>query len=323
MSPSPRVSVVCATHGRAALLPRFIGALADQTLPPDEFEVVVVDDASPDDTAVELERLAAGAPFRLRILRHPVNRGAAAGRNTGWRAAGADVVAFTDDDCTPTPGWLEAGLRAVSSAPDVFAVGRTEPDPGELAWLARPFSRSLEVLEPRFFETCNAFYRVADLAAVGGLDEGFRTGEDTDLGLRVIEQAGRRPVWAPDALVHHRVRPPSFRDHWREARRWADLALVVKRHPAHRRDLVHAGAFWKRTHPPTVAALVGIAAAAGTRSPLPLALGGWWLWHRLVVEPACPGRRRRIVALPGTFAVDATEVATMVQGSLRHRTVLL
>ena len=318
----PRVSVVCSTHGRAALLPRLVAALTDQSLPAGSFELVVVDDASPDDTAAVLERLAAEAPFAVRILRHPRNRGAAAGRNTGWRAAAAPVVAFTDDDCTPTTGWLAAGLSALEAAPGAFVVGRTEPDPAERHLLDRPFSRSLLVTGARFHETCNVFYRREDLEAAGGFDEGFGTGEDTDLGLRMIE-SGRVARWEPEALVHHRVRPPSFRAHWREARRWADLPLVLKRHPGQRATLLHRRLFWKRTHPPTLVALVGLAAAAATRSPRPLVLVGWWVWHRLAVEPPCPGPRRRMAALPGTFVVDATEVATMVEGSVRHRAVLL
>lgn len=322
MSPAPQVSVVCSTHGRADLLPRLIRSLEAQTLPLEDFEVVIVDDASPDDSAAVLDELAARSELRLRVLRHRTNRGAAAGRNTAWRAAGASRIAFTDDDCTPAPGWLAAGVSALDSGRDVFVVGPTEPDPNELHLLRRPFSRSLEVVEPRFFETCNVFYRRDDLEALGGLDERFRTGEDTDLGLRMLA-AGRRVVWEPAAKVRHRVRPPSFTAHRREARRWADLALVLKRHPGQRRDLVHGSVFWKRTHPPTLLAMIGVAAAGAARSPQPLALVGWWLWHRMVVEPPCPGPRRRVLALPGTFVIDVTEVVTMVEGSVRHRTVLL
>ena len=318
--PEPAVSVAVSTHGRAELLPNLLRGLAQQSLDPDTFEVVVVDDGSPDGTAACLESLAGDMPFCLRILRHGRNRGAAAGRNTAWRAARAPVVAFTDDDCVPAPRWLEEGLAAIE--PGHFVVGRTAPDPAELHLLDRPFSRSLTVDGPRFFETCNVFYHRADLEASGGLDESFSTGEDTDLGLRMVE-SGRVPRWAPDALVHHRVRPGDLRAHLREARRWVDLPLVLRRHPGRRRELVHRRLFWKRTHPPTVVALAGLGLAVTTRSWRPALLGAWWLRHRLLVEPACSGRGRRVLALPGTFAVDATEVSTMVRGSIRHRRLLL
>lgn len=318
-----RVSVVCSTYGREALLPRLVGALVAQTMPPDRFELVVVDDGSPDATPAVLGRLAAEAPFAMRVIRHERNLGAAGGRNTGWRAAKAPVIAFTDDDCVPTPDWLEAGTDAVERCgAGIFAVGRTEPDPAEADRLRFPFSRSLSVEEPRFFETCNVFYRRADLEATGGFDERFGTGEDTDLALRLIDD-GHVPRWIPDALVYHQVRPSSFRASLREARRWADIPLVVKRHPRRRAELVHWRLFWKPTHPPTVLALVGITVAGRRRSPRPLVLCLWWIWHRLAVDPACAGPRRRVLALPGTFAIDLTEVATMVRGSARHRTLLL
>lgn len=320
--PETLVTVAVSTHGRAALLPRLLRALAGQTLDPRSFEVVIVDDGSPDDTSTVLDRLAATLPFELRVIRHLRNLGAAAGRNTAWRAARAPVIAFTDDDCAPAPGWLEAGLAAMGPDEQVFAVGRTAPDPAEVHRLHRPFSRSLTVDDPRFFETCNIFYRRHDLETVGGLDESFSTGEDTDLGLRMVE-AGASPVWAPEALVHHRVRPSDLRSHLREATRWPDLALVIRRHPTQRTTLLHRRWFWKRTHPPVIVALAGVGAAAARRSAVPLLLAGWWVGHRLVVEPACPGPRRRVMALPGAFAVDAAEVLTMVRGSLRHRTVLL
>lgn len=321
---TPRVSVVCSTYERAALLPRFVEALVEQTMPADQFEVVIVDNGSNDDTSAVLERLAGEVPFALRIERNRRNRGAAAGRNTGWRSASAPIVAFTDDDCSPRPTWLERGTRALEEhGPMSIVVGRTRPDPAEEAWLLRPFSRSMSVEDPRFFETCNIFYWRDDLAAMGGFDEQFGIGgEDTDLALRLVD-AGRRAVWTPDAVVHHRVRPPSFRANLREAPRWCDIPLVVKRHPARRAELVHWRWFWKRTHPPTLLALLGLAAAGVRRSPLPLVLATWWLWHRSFEEPACPGPRRRILALPGTFVIDATEVGTMVRGSVRHRTVLL
>ena len=318
----PLVTVAVSTYGRAELLPALISGLGAQTLPAARFEAVVVDDGSPDGTAAVLDDLAARAPFALRVVRHAVNRGAAAGRNTAWQAAAAPVVAFTDDDCVPAPGWLAAGLAAIDGRSHAFVVGRTEPDPAGAAWLERPFSRSLTVDAPRFYETCNAFYRREDLERLGGLDEGFSTGEDTDLGLRAVE-AGCIPLWAPEALVRHRVRPPDLRAHLREARRWADLALVVRRHPGRRRELVYRRWFWKRTHPPAVVALVGIAAALAVRSPRPLVLLLWWIAHRTFVEPACPGPRRRLLALPGTLLTDAAEVEAMVRGSIRHRTLLL
>ncbi|MEA2352273.1 MAG: mycofactocin glycosyltransferase, partial [Thermoleophilaceae bacterium] len=88
------------TRDRAERLPVLLEALAAQTLARDRYEVVAVDDGSADDTP----RVLAAADVD-RVVRHERSRGPAAARNSGWRAASAPLVAFTDDDCRPEPGW--------------------------------------------------------------------------------------------------------------------------------------------------------------------------------------------------------------------------
>jgi glycosyltransferase involved in cell wall biosynthesis len=315
----PLVTVGVSTYQRAQLLQRLIAALSAQTLPPERFELVVYDDASTDGTGQVLERARATAPFPIRVLRGDHNRGQAAGRNRAWSSARAPIVAFVDDDCQPTPGWLEAGLEAMAESRRVV-VGRTVPHPDEVQRLLRPFSRSLRVEGVRFFETCNIFYRRRDLEAVGGFDESLRTGEDTELGLRVQDD-GAEAVFAPDALVFHEVRTGSFRGAIREARRWVDLPRVVRLHPEVRRGLLYRRWFWKRTHPATALAAVAVGLSAVDRRALVLLTP--WLWVRLKLDPPCPGPRRRLVALPGALAVDLVEVAVMLRGSVRHRTLVL
>jgi hypothetical protein len=174
----------------------------------------------------------------------------------------------------------------------------------------------------QFLETCNAFYRRAHLAAVGGFDERFRrpSGEDTHLAL-AVQDLGVAAVFVPEALVHHDVRPGSLRDALREALRWADLPLVVAGRPAARGRLLHRHVFWKPTHPPAVLAALGLLAA--TRRPAALLLVTPWIVHRLRAAPVCPDPTRRVTALPGALLLDLTEVLTMVRGSVRHRTLLL
>lgn len=311
----PAVAVCVSTCDRADRLARLVAALEAQSLDPAAFEVVVTDDGSRDDTAETLAKLAATSPLALRVLTHPTRRGPAAGRNRAWRASRAPVVAFTDDDCVPQPGWLEAGLAAMAGRRAVVA-GRTAPPPDQLARAAGPYARVMEVAEARFFETCNVFYRRRDLAAVGGFDESFRrpSGEDTHLALAVLE-LGVEPVYAADAVVHHDVRPGSLAANAKEAWRWADLPLVVRRHPSRRGELCHRRVFWKPTHPPAIAAGVGLLAA--WRWPPALVLVAPWLVHRARRGP------HPLRAWPGLLAVDLVEVAAMVRGSLRHRTVLL
>lgn len=311
---TPAVSVVCATFRRPQALGRMLAALAKQDLD-EPFEVIVSDDGSGDLT--ETRAIVAASPLEITLLEHPANRGPAAARNDAWRAARADWIAFTDDDCQPTPGWLRAGLTRVREG-GALVVGKVDPDPAqrdkESAW-----SRSLTVRDARFMQTANTFMAKADLAAVGGFDEVFRNGgEDTDLGMRVIEQLGRERVFVPEAHVLHDVHPGTARSLARaSATRWTDLPLVLRRHPE-MRAAAHYGVFWKRTHPATLLALVGLAAAPV--QPLTLTLVAPWVVDRKWWHPA---RGSNLGSLPGRFLVDAAEVVGCVRGSIRHRSLLL
>lgn len=106
---APTVSVVIATYKRAALLLRAIHSVLQQTC--QDFEIVIVDDCSPDHTADAVRTIQDG---RLRYLRHETNRGLPAGRNTGIAAARGQYVAFLDDDDEWQPRKLERQLQAIA-----------------------------------------------------------------------------------------------------------------------------------------------------------------------------------------------------------------
>jgi glycosyltransferase involved in cell wall biosynthesis len=317
----PAVAVVVPTHQRRQCLERLVTSLEKQSLPAGSFEVVVVDDASTDGTSEELETLARSSGLRLRALRTQRRSGPAAARNMGWRSTRAPVVAFTDDDCAPDPQWLEAGLTALGDRARVV-VGKTGPPADQGQTAGSPFARVMAVGDTRFFETCNVFYRRCDLEAVGGFDERFRrpSGEDTHLGLRVVE-LGVQPVFAPDAIVHHDVRPGSALAAWREATRWTDGPLVLKGRAYARRGRVHRYLFWKASHPPAILACVGLVAGLRIRPALLLVVP--WIVYRMARNPVCTSRRRRLTSLPAALVIDLTEVAVMVRGSIRHHTIVL
>src|SRR5690349_8352488 len=120
-----KLSVVVATHNRARDLERMLAGLAAQERRADE--VIIVDDGSSDDTAAVLERQEGNAPLPLRVIRRPSAAGPATAREDGWRAASGQLIAFTDDDCVPAPGWLAAAERAWRREPFTFVQGRTDP----------------------------------------------------------------------------------------------------------------------------------------------------------------------------------------------------
>lgn len=325
----PRVSVVIATHSRSQLIPDVLAALQSQTLGTEEFEVVVVDDASTDDTWSVLERCAAGTTLRLKCVRLGVNSGAGGARTVGVNSARAEVVAFTDDDCLPDSSWLERLIAPFDAGGDVVVQGRTVSWPGDAAE-AGPWARTVWVLGPTWlFETCNVAYRRADVQAVGGFpgrDEapatvtGRPTGEDALLGWKVVDR-GAALVFAPDALVHHRNVPGSWWQWVREQRGRAVFPALAARSPYARR------AFWARWFlgPRSAATALGVAS-----------LGLWvfsrkrrWLWGvapwvTLALPEAHnrPGRPEalRLVQLA---VVDVAGLAATLRSSIRHRKLVL
>jgi glycosyltransferase involved in cell wall biosynthesis len=98
----PEVSVIIATYNRARLLKRAIQSVLNQTY--QDFELIVVDDGSADDTKQVVKSFS---DSRIGYIRHEENKGEAAARNTGIRAARCEYIAFHDSD----DEWLQAKLE--------------------------------------------------------------------------------------------------------------------------------------------------------------------------------------------------------------------
>jgi GT2 family glycosyltransferase len=308
------LSVVVATHSRSERLAALLRSLAQQERAP-VFEVVAVADGADPGVAAVLAAPPDG--LRLRVERHAVARGPAAARNTGWRAAAGHLVAFTDDDCVASPGWLAA--LAAAAGPDRLVQGRVEPLPAESDRIG-PFARTLWVRDVGpFFQTANILYPRAVLERLGGFDEAypFPAGEDTDLGWRARE-VGAEAVYAEDALVWHAVHEMGPAALVRDARRWGTAVRIVKRHPQLRRHFQH-GVFWKPSHERLLLAAAGLALARRTRGASLALAAPYLLAHRT----EHPSRDSLVRALPAHLAVDAAELAAMARGSLEQRTLLL
>lgn len=318
---TPRVCVIVSAYNRAHLLAGLVAALQAQTMA--DFEAVLVDNGSTDETLTELHRLTTGDP-RFRVMRIDDNRGPARARNLAWRSASAPSIAFTDDDCAPDPGWLEALLVAAETAD--FVQGRTVWAKYEAS--ARPgwFDRAqrIERWSGRY-ETCNLLISRDILERHGGFNEQFRIamGEDTDLGLRATA-AGATTAFAQDAVVVHHVWPCGFRDYLHQRRRYSELVELMGVNPA-ARGLLAGGYVLRGVHllvwglvPLTVFALV-------TGVPwLPLLAVGAW-----VVLNTYRTRRRpfpvwqRIGYSAAHLVAYAYETACFAAASVRYRSLVI
>ena len=312
---TPEIAVVIPTRGRETRLAFALEALAGQP-EADRLEVLVVrDEDAPGPFAPQPSGL------RVRYLTRTGASGPASKRNLGWRATRAPLVAFTDDDCRPAPGWL-AGLIGAGAGPGVFLQGRTAPDPDE-RHLLHGLARSVDVPAPTgWFETCNMAYPRELLERLKGFDERFDFGgEDTDLAYRAIE-AGAAPRFVEEALVWHAVVSRSGPAALREAIRWPDIAAVVARHPE-LHDALFARHFWNRAH---MALAVGLAGLGLARRAPPVALLAALPYLDVRVnwrEPRARAVARSLVTLPFFALVDAVEIAARLPSAVRNRVAVV
>ncbi len=116
MNSGPLISAILCTCNRAPLLARALGALSAQTLGPERFEVVLIDDGSSDETAEIAERFA--PLMNLRYVRQP-NSGLAAAKNHGICLSQAPIVVFLDDDDVLDSRALEQHLRSHRQDPRI------------------------------------------------------------------------------------------------------------------------------------------------------------------------------------------------------------
>jgi GT2 family glycosyltransferase len=317
-------SVVIPTYNRSERLSGLLDALVAQE-GVDSFEVILVDDASSDDTQAILAGRASDLPFELVALRQDRNAGPAAARNRGWRAARGPIVCFTDDDCSPTPKWLSSVLARFDEADMVQ--GQTIPNPDQ-AHRHGPFSRTIHMdWEQGHYETCNMAYRRDLLERLAGFDETFPYyAEDTDLAWRA-KKSGARSAFAPDALVYHEISTSDWMSAWREVPRRQGRVQLFKKHPGLRSELGH-GVFFERTHLPAMAVAVGAAAlAVRPRSPLRWAvasgLGLWYAWNVQYTTHKPKAMWQWAIVVPLAYLLDVKEVAVMIRASVKYRTLEL
>jgi GT2 family glycosyltransferase len=214
---APRgVTVVIPVHGRSALTRHCLDQLLAQELP-EGTRIVVVDDASPDDT---LQVLAAYAEV-VDVLRMPVNVGFGAACNAGVEAARTERVVLLNNDTTPHPGWLHALVAYADEHPEAAAVGaRLLHLDGTVQHAGVVIGRDLlphhvyagfpgdhpAVVRSRRFQVVTGaclLLRRAVFLQLGGFDLGYRNGhEDVDLCLR-LGVAGHEVHYCGDAVLTH------------------------------------------------------------------------------------------------------------------------
>jgi GT2 family glycosyltransferase len=231
------ISVIIPTYNHSDQLIRAITSLQKQIIT--DMQVIVVDNADHDMLKAKVEKFNRSAKFKVTYLQEP-RLGLHYARHAGARYATTDILAFTDDDATFDPGWLNAYVKAFNDHPEMMAAGGPVRPVWEIPppkWLidfignAKTFP-ILSLMEPYkkfhidprgFFVGVNMAIRRKILFKVGGFNPeliGEITVGDGESGLnRKLQKKGLLIGYSPDAVVLHHI--PQYRMSVEYIRKWA------------------------------------------------------------------------------------------------------
>jgi glycosyltransferase involved in cell wall biosynthesis len=230
LSPTPRVSVVVATYNGAATLRDCLRSLEKLNYP--DYEIIVIDDGSTDETPVILGEIPS-----LRVFRQE-NKGLSAARNQGISLATGEIVAFTDSDCIVDPDWLYFLVWTMVSHRCAGVGG-----PNLTPWEKEPLHRTvayapghathvlLDTLEAEHVPGCNMAFWRSDLFSAGCFDTTYKkAGDDVDIIWRLQDQ-GKRVLFAPAAFVWHHRRS-TIGAYLKQQKGYGEAeALLLRKHP--------------------------------------------------------------------------------------------
>lgn len=218
-----RISAVICTYRNVATLPAAIESLLFQSIPSDQYEIIVVDNNSQDETPRIVQRFSQNNAVNIRY-EFESTQGLSHARNKSLQFASAEIVAFLDDDAIAEQGWLESLLDIYDHLSEAWAVGgKVLPIWGgeRPKWLRDSMLRGLSIVDwgddprplkwPERLIGTNCSFRKEVFSEVGLFATNLgRRGrlllgnEDTEIQER-IHKIGKLVFFTPRAVVHHHV----------------------------------------------------------------------------------------------------------------------
>ena len=234
-SGSIKCSIVVPVYNGQATIGRCVDSLLKQSMRDDSLEILVVDDASTDETLSILSRYP-----DIRIVRQPRNMGPAAARNRGALEASGEIIVFTDADCIAAPDWVDQMTSSYDSDPRLVGVKgtyRTQQHEITARFVQLEYEGKYDKMAKAdtidFIDTYSAAYRRSIFLEMGGFDTGFPVAcaEDVDLSYRMALE-GYRMVFNPKAWVYHQ-HPTRWLDYIRKKYKFAYWRTVaIRKSPA-------------------------------------------------------------------------------------------
>lgn len=244
----PCVSIVIPSYNRAKELERCLRSLFSLDYP--GLEIIVVDDASTDETKVTLQRMvqeAAAYDVEMRLVRHEKQQGVGISRNTGTGVAQHDLIAYIDSDCVASPGWLkelvpafqDMRIAAVGGMIRAYEcktlLGRYEDVRSSLFMGMQPQQVRLEG-PITYLPTANMVMRRTAWQELAGFAP-LTQGEDVDFCRRLLK-SGASMHYLPRGIVYHDYRT-TLGAFLRIRIAYASAeAPLLQRHPTERRILL-------------------------------------------------------------------------------------
>ena len=235
----PRISVIVCTYNGALTLRHCLDGLTTLDYP--NYEVIVINDGSTDDTA------AIARDYPVRLINQS-NEGLSAARNTGLAASDGEIVAYIDDDAFPHRYWLRYLAAAFARSSHVGIGGPNLPPAGDgfvaecvAAAPGNPLHVLLSDELAEHIPGCNMAYCKDALVAIGGFDPRFRAaGDDVDICWR-LQDRGWTIGFCPTAVVWHHRRN-SIRAFWKQQYGYGKAeAQLEEKWPQRCNELGHIG----------------------------------------------------------------------------------
>jgi glycosyltransferase involved in cell wall biosynthesis len=203
----PFFSIIIPTYERPSQLATCLQSLARLDYPPEKFEVIVVDDGGVQSLESVIEKFRERLDVRLFTQK---NTGPAGARNFGVEQARGKFLAFTDDDCAPSAGWLRVLSSYFDQTPDRLIGGRTLN-----ALSLNPYSETSQMIievvyahfnanpnDACFFASNNFALPAERFREMKGFDKSFTTSEDREFCDRWLAR-GYGMTYAPEATIYH------------------------------------------------------------------------------------------------------------------------
>lgn len=205
---SPIISVVVPVLNAGSYINDCITSLINQDFPKDQYEIIIVDNGSNDDT---INKLAGYGTYI--VLLHESKKGSYIARNTGINICKGEIIAFTDSDCIADKNWLKELYVRFGPKDIGCVVGSVKPHHGKS--LVEIYSRNKNILSQEtvvdsrylpYGQTANVAFRKEVFSKIGNFDERLISGGDADISWRMQIQTNYKLVYNPESVIEHHHR---------------------------------------------------------------------------------------------------------------------